>query len=210
MKPEILKRKMRTIKWNANKRTIAKRKAISDDVLDHVDALRESGNLEAALKMLSDQDAEALASDHRAQLTLGLIHYGLNDLDSAMRAFECASERADQIKADVLLNQANLLKVKGDFDAALKRAYEVRRLAPRWFASHLIVIAVHECRGTEEDLEAVGGAVSTMKEMWPNWHRSSELWKYLNEDVDYTRLRQRTEFDELINDAADQKKDRAS
>lgn len=201
MKMEHLKHKMRRLQWNANKRTVAKRVFVGDAILDEIDALRETGKLDEAQEVFGNQDPEACAIDYRAQLTLGLVHFGLDDLDAAEVAFDRASALADQIKAETLLNKANLLKVKGNFDAAIELAYETRELAPHWFASHLIIIAAHECRGSDADINAVRDAIQSMKEMLPEWHMSAELWSYLKDDVDYIRLRERSEFSELLEEA---------
>ena len=192
--------RMAKLQWHANKRTQPPPEQVSQEILKRVDELRDSGAFEEALELLHAQPPASLLGDNRALVRLGLARFGIGDYDGALDAFERADRVMDDAKARVAVNRANLLKVKGDYDAALEAAYQARALAPRWFASHLIIMAVLECREGPSDRTAVKQAVAEMKQMWEEYRTNREFWRYLMTDVDYSSLRLRPEFVSLFGD----------
>ncbi|MDE0379299.1 MAG: hypothetical protein OXI20_08640 [Rhodospirillales bacterium] len=171
------------------------------EVLGHVDELCERGEFDEAINLLEEQRPEVMTYDIRALSRLAVSRYGAGDITGALKALDAADGAIDHAKALIELNRSNILKVMGEFDAALKAAHRVRALAPQWCAGHLMVIAVHECRDLPEDRKAVKDAVDTMKKTWPGWRQDLEFWRYLLTDADYSALRDsRHDFDTLFGD----------
>lgn len=192
--------RMAKLQWHANKRTLPPPRKVPQEILERVDELRESGAFEEAVALLDAQPRDDLLGDNRALVRLGLARFGIADYDGALDAFELADRATDDAKARIAVNRANVLKVTGEFDAALEAACEARELAPGWFASHLIILSVLECRNGPGDRAAVERAAAEMREMWAEFRTNREFWRYLMTDVDYSSLRRRPEFVSLFGD----------
>jgi len=185
---------MRRVQWNANKRTVEKRALVPFHVKEEADTLLGRGDYEGARSLLEGQEASALARDHAALITLGLVHFGQHDYDGALAIFDKAEAAINHVRARILLNRANVLKVQKRYEQALQVSLEVRELAPQWSASHLMILAVLECSGCDENRTAVLKSVDHMTEVWPEWREDPEFWGYLMTDVDYSNLRKWSEF----------------
>ncbi len=191
MLKEASRNRVRRLLWRANKRTLPAADHVPDVVLKQVDEFRETGAFDQAVKLLERQPSDALSCDARALSRLAVCRYGNNDHEGALVALDNAEAALRRATALLDLTRANIFKANRRFDEALVVARRVREFAPHWCAGHLMVIAIHECRGTPEDRTAVEEAVALMQRVWPEWRQDGELKEYLLTDVDYAEFRQR-------------------
>ena len=158
----------------------------------------QAKDFEGVCALLNEQDVDELHRSYRALNIRGLSRFGLADYESALGDFESAERTLDRVRAQILVNKSNLLKVMGRYDEALSAAQIARDLAPKWAASHLSVLAVLECRNDGNGRRDVEGAVSEMKRIWPEWRSDRDFWSYLMTDVDYSSLRASDVFGDLF------------
>ena len=190
--------RLKAIQWRANKRTLPRPKRVPEAVLDRVDDLHRKGDFEAAVEELKSQPSATLDNDNMALAGLAMSYFGMGDYDNALKTLDQADAAMAYAKARIEVNRSNVLKVTGDFDAALEAASLARQLKPDWAAPHLMVIAIRECRGSEDDRAMLAEEVDTMTRLWPAWRKNAVFWQYVETDIDYANMRNRPEFAQLF------------
>ena len=190
--------RLSAMRWRANKRTLPRPQRVPEEVLDRVEDLHRKGDFNGAVDDLKSQPSASLNNDNMALAGLAMSYFGMGDYDNALKTLDQADTAVSYAKARIEVNRSNILKVTGDFDAALKAAYLARQLKPDWAAPHLMVISIRECRGSEGDRSMLAEEVNTMNQLWPEWREDECLREYLQTDIDYADLRSRPEFSKLF------------
>ena len=185
---------MNRIRWQGNKRTIPAPKRVPEDVINEAATLFESGAFDEAVQRLEAQPSELLANDSRALVILGLSYFGQDDYDGALEALDSSAQILNEQKAKIEINRANVLKVKGDLNAALEAAYAAQRLLPKHNGPYLTIISILEYRygpGYRSELKSI---IDEMNRSWPEWKNDAEFWDFLLNDADYASLRRDKDF----------------
>lgn len=183
---ERSKRRVFRLDWLANKRTYHAPTRVSDEGYNETMALHEQGAFEKAVARMQAEPNELLMRDASALILYALCLMGQREVGQALEALDNADKVLANLKATVLLNRSQAYRMAGEIDNALAAAYQLREEASDWFASHLMLIALHELQG---DQTGVKKAVLTMKDTLPKWRENEQLWSYLEKDSDYAALR---------------------
>lgn len=193
-----LQQQMRQVQWNANKRTMGRKTKVPESVLLEAEDALNSGKHDKAVELLRSLEPSAIERDHSALAVLALGYFGLGQYDDALRTIDRAEAALKGSNAAVLLNKANILKVKGDYEKSMNAAKEARELDPTFSACHLMVIAIIENERAENRLDQLKDAVAYMQHKWPDWQEDTDLWAYLQGDADYSRLRSSGELESIL------------
>lgn len=164
--------------WNASKPT-GQRPPSMIDVVEHMRDLQTEGYYEEVLELSSRYpELQSLPETHNV---VGLALLGLNRTDEAREQFEAAASELRLRLAGTFSNLVAIHVKRGDLQAAEQYAIKARRLAPKWNATHLNLMAVYNCW---DKPSLVRKTIEEMTDFYPDWQSDDELWNTLRRDID--------------------------
>lgn len=191
------------VAWEANKKTIRpahKATRVSNACMQSVRELQERGAFGEAIQEMEEQ-LKQQPTDAGALILHALSHLGNADADAALKTLEDAWRSVQHDQNAILLNRAQAYRVKEDFDAALSVADQLFSVAVEWYATHLLLIGLHELRA---DRESARAALTRLRTHICKFsvEDKEELRRYLLNDTDFIALRAEKDsvFCELLHD----------
>jgi len=186
-----LQARLRAISWSANRKTLVPSEQPPLEQLWH---LISNGQFEEVLRLV-DPNTKAFHG-HKA---LGLAHMGLGNFAEALQQFNQAVFAIIREEAGIYLNQASVFKSMKAYDQALECAQKCIEISEDWYPGYLMKIAILENRDSKGDQEQVSEILKRIKSDHPEFFSDTEFLSYLENDIDYSRLRTRENFDIQIN-----------
>lgn len=183
--------KLRAITWSANRKTLATSEQPPLEQLWH---LISNGQFEEVLRLVNP-NTKAFHG-HKA---LGLANMGLGNFAEALQQFDQAIFALIREEAGIYLNQASVFKSMKAYDQALECVQKCINKAEDWYPGYLMKIAILENRDSKGDQQQVSEILERIKSDHPEFFSDAEFLSYLENDVDYARLRTRKSFDIQIN-----------
>ena len=186
-----LQRRMARITWDTVARTQPGRgRRVSDDVLNEVERLHDSGAYKEAARLL---DAEPVERDPKALVLLGLAEFGSDNYEESLTALDRASCLAAIDLAKIQINRTVALASLERLEDALAAIDQAQTLAPFMWIAILQEMAIRQRRDAPGDFERVIKLADHLVKQWADWRSvdDGELSRYLALDPDHELLRSR-------------------